>query len=546
MKRTQLALLGLGLLLAGCSSAGDGVEPGPGDVFIADSPNADDRVSFYLAPSTSREDATERARVLMEAAGLDVAATEVDTRDEGRILRVRIETSIGERTAVFERSIPGSLVAALSDSDRLFVDLSAFARLDSGGELAEVDRFGRTYRIEGGDVRYHFSLAHILSIVGGLALLMAATNVAVRLYVGRLRRRDEQPVETVHKLQRLMLVSMTLLPLVLLGFLFTTGAISIPELLVSEVFPNGGRGLGAITFMLPWMILMMALVLSLVMPIQPYYRELRDIRQTDAQTRRRMVRGLLAGLGLPLVWFGGLSLVGTGLLPGWTRVPLMILLFVIILALGPFVVSTALGKANIDPQLRRRLIDFAHANGVRVRDVRALQGRSEKHGNAFVAGVLPGLKYIFVTDYLIEEMADDELMAIVAHEIGHGKKRHLLIKLFLPFVLIALTVGIVAISHATGILGGSATSILFVSMPLIMIVSIFLVQGALALKMEHAADDYARQVVGLDPTIRALEKLAEMNMAKRNSGKVFNLFAQHPAIEKRIEHLRDSEAGPAF
>ncbi len=546
MKRTVLALLALGLFLSGCSSSGDGVEPAPGDVFIVDAPNADDRVSFYIAPSTSREAATERARGLMEAAGLDIAATEVDTRDEGRILRVRIETSVGERTAVFERSIPGSVVAALSDSDRLLLELSAFARLESGGELAEVDRLGRTYRIGDGDVRYDFALAHILSIMAGLALFMVVTNVGVRVYVGRLRRRDEEPVETVHKLQRLMLVSMTLLPLALLGFLFTTGAISIPELLLSEVFPNGGRGLGAMTFMLPWLLLVMALVLSLVMPIQPYYRELRDIRQTNSETRRRMVRGLLAGLALPVIWFGGLSLVGTGLLPGWTRVPLMILLFVIILALGPFVVSSALGKANIDPQLRRRLIEFARANGVRVRDVHALQGRSEKHGNAFVAGVLPGLKYIFVTDYLIEEMADDELMAIVAHEIGHGKKRHLLIKLFLPLVLIAAIVGIVALSHAMGILGESASSIFFLAMPLVMIVSIFLVQGVLALKMEHAADDYARQVVGLDPTIRALEKLAEMNMAKRNSGKVFNLFAQHPAIEKRIEHLREKEAEPAF
>ena len=42
-------------------------------------------------------------------------------------------------------------------------------------------------------------------------------------------------------------------------------------------------------------------------------------------------------------------------------------------------------------------------------------------------GILPGLRYILLTPALIETMSREELEAVIAHEIGHVKKYHLLL-----------------------------------------------------------------------------------------------------------------------
>ena len=50
---------------------------------------------------------------------------------------------------------------------------------------------------------------------------------------------------------------------------------------------------------------------------------------------------------------------------------------------------------------------------------------------AAVMGIVPGLRYILLTPALIETMSRAEIEAIIAHEIGHVKKYHLLLYIFL-------------------------------------------------------------------------------------------------------------------
>jgi STE24 endopeptidase len=50
--------------------------------------------------------------------------------------------------------------------------------------------------------------------------------------------------------------------------------------------------------------------------------------------------------------------------------------------------------------------------------------------NAAVAGVVPGLRYVFLTDGLLEHLRDDEIQAVFGHEIGHIRHGHLFLRGF--------------------------------------------------------------------------------------------------------------------
>jgi Zn-dependent protease with chaperone function len=79
--------------------------------------------------------------------------------------------------------------------------------------------------------------------------------------------------------------------------------------------------------------------------------------------------------------------------------------------------------------------------------------------------------------------------------------------------------------------------VVFVILLFLFPASLFLIQGALGVALERRADDYAARAIGPDPTKRALERLAEVNMVKRRTGRLWNLLAQHPGLDARVKRL---------
>ena len=53
--------------------------------------------------------------------------------------------------------------------------------------------------------------------------------------------------------------------------------------------------------------------------------------------------------------------------------------------------------------------------------------------NAMVVGFTPGTRRIFLTDKIIQDLPEDELMAVFFHEAGHAKHHHLPLLLMLFF-----------------------------------------------------------------------------------------------------------------
>jgi STE24 endopeptidase len=85
--------------------------------------------------------------------------------------------------------------------------------------------------------------------------------------------------------------------------------------------------------------------------------------------------------------------------------------------------------------LRQSLSELCTEAGIRCREI--LLWRTQNNlGNAAVMGLLPRIRYVMLSDLLLESMTDLQIQAVFAHELGHVKHRHLA-----WFVLFFLTVG---------------------------------------------------------------------------------------------------------
>lgn len=78
-----------------------------------------------------------------------------------------------------------------------------------------------------------------------------------------------------------------------------------------------------------------------------------------------------------------------------------------------------------DGPLRRRMEDVCRRHNIRYKDV-LLWRTDHNMGNAAVMGLLPGTRYILMSDLLLETMSDEQIEAVFAHEIGHIIHRHIL------------------------------------------------------------------------------------------------------------------------
>ena len=173
--------------------------------------------------------------------------------------------------------------------------------------------------------------------------------------------------------------------------------------------------------------------------------------------------------------------------------------------------------------------------------------RSAK-SNAFFTGFGKNKK-IALFDTLIEKHTTEELVAVLAHEIGHYKKKHIFQSMVLSFLtsalmlfLLGLFLKTTAVFTAFGIETPSVyTGLLlfgFVYAPISFVIGIF--QSMLSRKNEFEADRFAAEITGIPGVmIDALKKLSADNLSNLTPHplKVF-LEYSHPPVLQRIDALR--------
>jgi Zn-dependent protease with chaperone function len=143
---------------------------------------------------------------------------------------------------------------------------------------------------------------------------------------------------------------------------------------------------------------------------------------------------------------------------------------------------------------------------------------------------------MFVTDRLVDQFSDDEVTTVMAHEIAHRKKHHILLKLATVVAVVVVASflsGLVAALFHGRVVGLA----LAVMLPVLLFGTILLVNGFVGIRLERQADDYACATAGPDATRRMLEELAELNVLKRRTGWLWNALQQHPGIQQRLDRV---------
>lgn len=122
-----------------------------------------------------------------------------------------------------------------------------------------------------------------------------------------------------------------------------------------------------------------------------------------------------------------LMLVGLGVsLTDGRQLLVSLVALVPVMLLAPVMLVRILPTAPLpESPLRRRLDDLCITSGFRVGRI-LLWKTGDSIGNAAVMGMLPRLRYLLLTDLLLASMSDEEILAVLAHEIGHVMHRHLI------------------------------------------------------------------------------------------------------------------------
>jgi Zn-dependent protease with chaperone function len=533
-------LLALLLMLAlGCGSPASPQADRPGDIVIRDEVGEGDEVEFHFLTTVGPSQAEAAALRAMREAGLPVRRSEL--HEHGSVLEVEVDTTVGRRTGFLQREVPGAVFYKLSPAAQGLLILQL--RPDTTvvrGSLYEAGSGGSGKEFivaRPVTVAYRVSAAKPMSLLGAVLLLGVGPYPLLRRYVRRLRRRPMDGVEKVHRL-RWILVVFVLLPAVYVPAFVLTGFFDLPELVVSEVVPGWTRipAVMVVVGLLLIVLVFLAPVVSAAAAVMPFYRKLRGIQPDRRDAARRVL--LASALLLPLLAWTVARITLSGLFRSSPALYALaiIVLFVLLLLFGPLTLLVGLDTYRLPTPMRERLLGMCRQHGLKVRDIRAFRSRRQKMATAAILGLVGPLRYVVISDYLLDTFGDDEIEAVLAHEIAHGKKHHLLIK----------TGGLIGSWLAGVVLVGALFALfprvdpvvaVFVA-PLLLPAAVLLVQGVLGLRLERLADQYASDTVGLEPTLGALERLAEVNMVKRRTGRLWNLLQQHPGIEQRVERLR--------
>lgn len=196
-------------------------------------------------------------------------------------------------------------------------------------------------------------------------------------------------------------------------------------------------------------------------------------------------------------------------------------------------------KARIEALLAR--CGFA-SKGLFVMD----GSKRSSHGNAYFTGFGQNKRIVFF-DTLIERLQPTEIEAVLAHELGHFKHRHIVQRIVLIF---ALTLGFLwllgQLMQAPWFYQGLGVSAQNTALALILFfltlpVFTFLFSplgSQLSRRHEYEADSYAAAHTNGNDLIRALVKLYEDNASTLTPDPLYSLFYDsHPPAALRIAHL---------
>lgn len=218
---------------------------------------------------------------------------------------------------------------------------------------------------------------------------------------------------------------------------------------------------------------------------------------------------------------------------GWAS---LVAFIVVVFVASPFLLRAVLRVHPLPRgELRSSLEAMGERIGFRCREILVWR-TGHRILNAAIVGLAPRLRYVLLTDFLLESLPPREIAAVYAHEAGHGVNRHapFYLAYSLLFVVLAFPLSF-RLPEANLFLSVGVAMALFV-------VYWFALFGFVSRRAEREADLFGAQAVG-DPEAMAgaLDRIAFL------AGERKRLAAwRHFSTERRIACLRRFATEPAL
>jgi len=244
--------------------------------------------------------------------------------------------------------------------------------------------------------------------------------------------------------------------------------------------------------------------------------------------------------------------------PGWwwLWVWLVFLLFSIFLMyISPYVIEPLFFKFEpVQTEgLEEEIRSLMEKAGLKVGSVFQVDAsKRSRHSNAYFSGI-GRVKRIVLFDTLLESMSQSEIVAVLAHEVGHWKKKHVLKRIILTEIVALGAIflayklltweglpGMVGLQEGSfyarvAILGFLASLLMFPFTPAL---------SLLSRKHEWQADKFACELTGRPLDLaNALIKLSKENLANLYPHPLYAAFYySHPPVVQRVGKLQDQAA----
>ena len=201
-----------------------------------------------------------------------------------------------------------------------------------------------------------------------------------------------------------------------------------------------------------------------------------------------------------------------------------------------------------DGSLKTKIQDYAQKVGFKLDKIVVIDGskRSTK-ANAYFSG-FGSEKRVTLFDTLIKDLEEEEIVAVLAHEVGHYKRKHILFNLIISilimgftFWLLSLFIGNPILSEALNVaspsfhIGLIAFGILY--SPISELTG--LVMNFISRIFEYQADNYAKETFDATPLISGLKKLNKNNLSNLTPHPAYVfVYYSHPTLLQRYHNIK--------
>jgi STE24 endopeptidase len=212
-----------------------------------------------------------------------------------------------------------------------------------------------------------------------------------------------------------------------------------------------------------------------------------------------------------------------------------------------------------DESLRTRIEGLMQRVGFASKGLFVMDGsKRSAHGNAYFSGFGSGKRIVFF-DTLLARLAPHEIEAVLAHELGHFKLKHIVKRVVVMFAMSLALLALLGYLKGqawfyTGLgvdplLLGSNDAMALILFMLVLPIFTFLLSPLSSLssrKHEFEADAFAAQHTHAQDLVSALVKLYEDNASTLTPDPLHSAFYDsHPPASLRIRHLHGAMAAPA-